>query len=46
MRTNTKNEQPTIREATFKASNKTKNKGHKEEETSDDEWEEKKKQIL
>ena len=29
------------REATFKASKKTRNKGHKEEETSADEWEEK-----
>ena len=42
----TKNEHPTTREATFKASKKTGNKGHKEEETSDDERDEKKKQIL
>ena len=46
MRADTKNEQPTTRETTFKASNKTRNKGHKEEERLDDEWDEKKKQIL
>ena len=29
------------RKATFKSSNKTQNKGHKQEEMSDDEWDEK-----
>ena len=29
------------REETFKSSKKIRNKGHKEEESSDDEWEEK-----
>lgn len=29
-----------MREVAFKASKKTRNKGHKEEETSDDEWDE------
>ena len=41
MRANIENEQPTTREATFKASKKTRNKGHKEEEISDDECDEK-----
>ena len=43
MRTETNNEQqqPKTREATFKSSKKTRNKGQKEEETLYDEWEEK-----
>lgn len=41
MRIDTKNKQPTTREATFKASKKTRNKGHKEEERLGDEWDEK-----
>ena len=42
MRTEIENEQerPKTREVTFKASKKTRNKGHKEEQTSDDEWDE------
>ena len=40
MRTEMEDEQPTRREETFKASNNIRNKGHKEEETSDDEWDE------
>ena len=41
MRTHTENEQPKIREVTFKSSKKTRNKGHKEEQRCDDEWDEK-----
>ena len=41
MRTYTKNEQPTTIEATFKSSKKRRIKGHKEQEWSDDEWDEK-----
>ena len=41
MRTKMEDEQPMRRESTFKASNKTRNKGHKEEEISYDEWDEK-----
>jgi hypothetical protein len=38
MRKKIEDEQPTIRGATYKSSKKTRNKGHKEEDTLDDEW--------
>ena len=41
MRTYTENEKPTTKKTIFKVSKKTRNKWHKEEETSNDEWEEK-----
>ena len=41
MRIDIEDGQSMSREAAFKASNKTWNKGHKQEETSDDEWDEK-----
>ena len=41
LRIETKKEKPTTREVAFKSSKKTRNKSHKEEETSDDEWAEK-----
>ena len=40
MRTNIENEQPKTKEVAFKASKKTRNKGHEEEERSYDEWDE------